>query len=273
MDLYLPIESAERQFKQILEEYFISVFDDRSLSSHGIDHHRRVWNYAKDILPIIENKTPFTIASLSTKLIITCYLHDIGMSVEKGIRHGKHSREICSRFINQCQLPLNNYEDVLEAIEYHDIKDYSASAGTNELLKILSVADDLDAFGFTGVFRYSEIYLLRGITPKEMGIIILKNADKRFENFKKQFQFSNKLFKKHQKRYNILKNFFFEYNTMALTYKFGGKYPSGYCGIIDIIANMIRNNSTPNEIFDEMRKHQKDPVIFSFLNGLKSELS
>ena len=32
---------------------------------------------------------------------------------------------------------------------------------------ILSVADDLDAFGFTGIYRYLEIYLTRGINPED----------------------------------------------------------------------------------------------------------
>jgi hypothetical protein len=41
MNLNGIIESAELQFKQILEEFFIAVYDEKSLSSHGIDHHRR----------------------------------------------------------------------------------------------------------------------------------------------------------------------------------------------------------------------------------------
>jgi hypothetical protein len=31
------------------------------------------------------------------------------------------------------------------------------------MLTILSVADDLDAFGYIGIYRYIEIYLERGI--------------------------------------------------------------------------------------------------------------
>ena len=47
------IESAEKQYKQILEGFFISVYDEKLLPSHGIDHHRRVWNYSKELLKII----------------------------------------------------------------------------------------------------------------------------------------------------------------------------------------------------------------------------
>ena len=41
-------------------------------------------------------------------------------------------------------------------------KNIPVASKPNELLTILSVADDLDAFGFSGIFRYSEIYLIRG---------------------------------------------------------------------------------------------------------------
>jgi len=50
MDLNGSIESAEKKYKQILEDFFISVYTEKHLSSHGIDHHRRVWNYAKDLI-------------------------------------------------------------------------------------------------------------------------------------------------------------------------------------------------------------------------------
>jgi len=50
MNLSRPIESAELKYKQILEDFFISIYDDNSLTSHGIDHHRRVWNYSKGLL-------------------------------------------------------------------------------------------------------------------------------------------------------------------------------------------------------------------------------
>jgi HD superfamily phosphodiesterase len=58
MNLTGTIESAERKFKQILEEFFIGAYDDRYLSSHGIDHHRRVWNYAKELLPLLADQKP-----------------------------------------------------------------------------------------------------------------------------------------------------------------------------------------------------------------------
>ena len=137
MNLTKTIESAENTFKQILEEFFISVFDEKSLSSHGIDHHRRVWYYAKELLPILAKQKPLPDAQLPSKLIIASYLHDIGMSIETGIRHGKYSRDICIQFLMQNNLLVDDYQEVLDAIENHDNKDYSGDFEVNDLLKIL----------------------------------------------------------------------------------------------------------------------------------------
>ena len=49
------------------------------------------------------------------------------------------------------------------------IKIHIQSHQRMNLLTILSVADDLDAFGFIGIYRYSEIYLTRGIDPEKIG--------------------------------------------------------------------------------------------------------
>ena len=101
-------------------------------------------------------------------------MHDIGMSVDPGVKHGKHSRNLCLQFLNKNNLPETDYRDALEAIEYHDNKDYISNSFKNYLLTVLSVSDDLDAFGITGIFRYSEIYLTRGIDPEKIGYLIRK---------------------------------------------------------------------------------------------------
>ena len=186
MNLTEAIESAEKQYKQILEDFFISCFNEKSLSSHGIDHHRRVWNYSKELLRLIPLDYSIKLSQLSSELIIACYLHDIGMSVDPGPKHGKHSRTLCLQFLVINNLPENDYHHVLEAIEYHDNKDYSGNESVNELLTILSVADDLDAFGCTGIFRYSEIYLTREIGFDNIGYMIRENARKRYENLIKK---------------------------------------------------------------------------------------
>jgi hypothetical protein len=272
MNLTVSIESAENTFRQILEDFFVSVYDEKGLFSHGIDHHRRVWSYASELLflPLRQyNSLPDCTPS---ELIIACYLHDIGMSAEPGPRHGAHSRELCLMFLDKNNLPEKEFKDVLEAIANHDRKEYASKTSRNDLLTVLSVADDLDAFGFTGIYRYSEIYLTRDISPSRTGYLILENAVRRFDNFEYIFGAQSPYVKDHRKRYEILNDFFIQYNKQADSYNFSGAVPEGYCGVIQLFIFMIRNKMTLPDLFDAAQKFNDDLIIGPFFKGLKSEL-
>ncbi len=271
MKLTVTIESAEHKFKPILEEFFISIFDENTLSSHGIDHHRRVWGYSKELFIIVARQKPPSFTHLLPKLIIASYLHDIGMSVETGIRHGKYSRDLCLQFLIRNNLLLNEFQDVLDAVENHDNKEYAGDSDVNDLLRILSVADDLDAFGFTGIYRYSEIYLMRGIEMTDLGILVKKNAAGRFANFVKEFGFEDDYILKHKKRYEILVKFFEEYNNQVKGYCFGGSTPSGYCGVIEMFTDILNNKIELSDISRDPDLYSTDQVICRYFKELGSE--
>ncbi len=273
MNLKGQIESAETQYKQILEDYFISVFNEKLLSSHGIDHHRRVWKYSKELLSVLREQNISPENKLPQKLIIAAYLHDIGMVIEPGARHGIHSSELCKRFFVLNNLPAEDYGDVLEAIEKHDLKDYRNDSIVHDLLTILSVADDLDAFGFTGIFRYSEIYLKRKTDPEDIGSFIMENAAKRFYHFIRNFEYYDKLIEKHKKRYLLLDDFFKEYNKQFLSYPWEAHHPSGYCGVIEILDGLLSDKKDLLEFLRAEEQNKYDPVIRWFFNGLEKELS
>jgi HD superfamily phosphodiesterase len=273
MNLTESIEFAELRFMQILEEFFIGIYDETFLPSHGIDHHRRVWNYSKELITLLPNQNINFVSDLPGKLIIASFLHDIGMSVETGVRHGIHSRDLCIRFLNQHNLSVNEYSDVLETIENHDRKDYTGDSHVSNLLNILSVADDLDAFGFIGIFRYSEIYLKREIDTGEIGTLIKENAGNRFNNYVKTFGSNNELVQKHKKRYLILDDFFNKYNSQVTLYHFGSSLPSGYCGVIEVLLEMIQKEILLRDLRVERLKYLHDPVICWFFEGLENELS
>ena len=272
MNLTASIESAELNFRQILEDFFFSVYDEKNLYSHGIDHHRRVWYYARELLFIPSCQQNAMPCCHPSELIIACYLHDTGMSVEPGLRHGKVSREMCRQFLQKNNLDEKDFKDVLDTIEYHDRKDYFAETVRNDLLNVLSVADDLDAFGFTGIYRYSEIYLTRGITPLRIGHLILENAKKRFDNFETIFGAETNYVQLHRKRYEILSSFFIHYNKQARSYDFMTEDIEGYCGVVQLFMLMLRNKMSLNDFFIEAKKYQDDVVIESYMDGLKSEL-
>jgi HD superfamily phosphodiesterase len=273
MNLTRLIESAENKYKQILEDFFISVYTEKYLSSHGIDHHRRVWGYSKEILKSETNKTVEQIPELASKLIIACYLHDIGMSVYPGEKHGNLSRKLCLQFLANNNLRENDFYDVLEAIEYHDNKDYNNIIHQDDLLTILSVSDDLDAFGCIGIFRYLEIYLTRGINPEKIGYMIRENARKRYDNFINAFGSADELVVKHWARYYLLDMFFTRYNDQLPFYQFGQNQPSGFCGVVEIIGNIMQNHLHLKDFYSEPKKHTNDPLILWYLIELEKEFS
>jgi HD superfamily phosphodiesterase len=273
MDRSEIIRSAENQYKQILEAFFISVYTEISLTSHGIDHHRRVWNYAKEFLKQIPSANSENTVQLSANLIISCYMHDIGMSVDPGPKHGKLSRKICIRFLNNHNLPKDDFQGALEAIENHDNKDYTADVRKNDLLTLLSVSDDLDAFGFIGIFRYTEIYLTRGIEPEKIGRLVRENAEKRFLNFLNSFGSYNALVERHTSRFKLLDEFFNNYNMQLASYQFGLSHPSGYCGVIELFDYMIKRRIELREIYLDTDKYLVDPTIRWYFTELKKEIS
>jgi HD superfamily phosphodiesterase len=212
MNLKQIIKSAEGKYLQILEEFFTEKWGKTLLYSHDIDHHRRVWHYAKELLTEIGKRESDRLAFSPDMLLIACYLHDLGMSVDPEVRHGIHSRELCKSFLLKNNLDESNYYDVLDAVEHHDDKEYKTQEfNNNEILKILAVSDDLDAFGYIGIYRYLEIYIARGIQPEIIGHEIRKNVLKRFQNFEVNFGNFQKLIERHRKRFLILDEFFSGY--------------------------------------------------------------
>jgi HD superfamily phosphodiesterase len=266
------IASSETKYKKKLEEFFGCIFDISFLPSHGIDHHRRVWHYAKEILDQLAYHDVEIDQTLTDKLIITCFLHDSGMAVDQGSRHGAEGRKICERFLSENNLYADEFSDVLHAIENHDNKDYTGINKPGELLTILSVADDLDAFGFIGIYRYLEIYIARKEQIKELGYLIIENSENRFQHFLRTYGFYNSLVGKHVKRYDIINSFFNSYNEQVSFYKFDNQLAIGYCGVAEIIMQMLRNNQLSPDI-KTLSSDYPDPVVQWFFGELNNELS
>ncbi|MCX6335227.1 MAG: HD domain-containing protein [Bacteroidia bacterium] len=201
------INKSEKIYLPTLEAFFTEKWGETKLWSHDLDHHRRVWNYAKELLQYID----ITDGPFIEKLLIACYLHDIGMATDPGEKHGIHSRKLCESFLEEKNISSTDYADLLEAIENHDNKEYTESSVENKLLLLLSVADDLDAFGYTGILRYADIYMQRGVSQGDLGRMVLENSEKRFLNFEKVFSGNPELIENHKKRFSLVQKFYVEY--------------------------------------------------------------
>ena len=263
------ILSAETKFISLLEEFFRKTWGSTPLYSHDIDHHRRVWKYCKELIVITEAEE-----TSADKLIIASYLHDIGMSTDPGFRHGSLSSELCRSFLSENDLDAVRFRDLLEAIEFHDEKEYKHKLSeSNPVLRILSASDDLDAFGYTGIYRYLEIYLTRGISRQEIGFRIRENASGRFGQFVSQFGHFPDMIEKHRKRYLILDDFMAEYNSNIHNRSTVQLIPPWKPMIVDIINDMIIEKKSPYEIRTICDRYPHSRHITEFADNLVSELN
>jgi HD superfamily phosphodiesterase len=275
MDLSSRIKSAERDLKKNLEDFFSFVFGSTILASHGLDHHRRVWNYAKGFILIPEIARSLKDEAFPPKLLIASYLHDLGMSVDPGPKHGAVSSRFCEEFLNNYKLPLNEYIDVREAIANHDNKDYSSHHEISKLLSILSVADDLDAFGYIGIYRYLEIYMTRKIPFEQLGLRIGENVKGRFENLLKNYGFLKPFADEQRLRYEKINSFFIDFNSQLQSgrYRPGVNKPSGNCGVAELVETAIEKKMTLHDLLALASLYDSDEYINLFFSGLKRELS
>jgi hypothetical protein len=220
----------------------------------------------------IADAYPLSDELFSDKLVIASYLHDTGMSVDPGFRHGIESRIICESFLEKMNLSKSEYTDLFDAVENHDNKEYATKNKPGDLLTVLSVADDLDAFGLIGVYRYLEIYLERKVPQEELGYRILKNSETRFLNFLGTYGSSKELVEKHSKRYEVISSFFNAYNEQIPFYNPGEPAPRGYSGITDIIHRKLYTCKRGNEI-NNLIIDSPDPLIQWFFTELNNEFA
>jgi len=209
------IKLAEDKWMPSIYAFLHSLYKDVHMPSHDVSHHERVWMYTKELLSYLNAVMPASMP-LVEQALVGCMFHDTGLIVDHSERHGHHSRVYCEQLLcANPQLILPNVEETLHAIEYHDDKSFKQSNGLEtggrlSLVDLVSSADDLDAFGRIGVYRYIEIYALRGIPVENIPAMVIPNLSNRFENFCCRFSNFPTLVEIHRDRYLETKRFFEE---------------------------------------------------------------
>jgi hypothetical protein len=202
------ISYATNTWESDILKFCSELYNGHWLPSHDIDHHNRVWKNARILASNFDIEKEFSPSQFFEQLIIACYFHDTGLLFEKGPKHGKKSRSICEKFLQLHHDKLRFYtNDLLMAIEHHDDKEYHNRENSDPsiLYQVLTLADDLDAFGAIGCYRYIEIYLMRNLLPAEIPLMIGENAEGRFRNFKSKLGSSRSLIVIIQEKFNILR--------------------------------------------------------------------
>lgn len=201
------IRYATDTWESDILKYCSEIFNGHWLPSHDIEHHRRVWGNACLIARNFDIEKESSPSHFFELLIIACYFHDTGLLFETGPKHGEESRRICEQFLYLHRDKVRfDTGDLLMAIEHHDDKEYNSPENMNPslLYQVLTLADDLDAFGAVGCYRYIEIYLMRNLSPAEIPFMIRKNAEGRFRNFKSKLDSNESLMVFIQENFNIL---------------------------------------------------------------------
>jgi HD superfamily phosphodiesterase len=202
------IKNAENKYRDLLVRECRNIFQDVHMPSHDHLHHARVWENASLLLSKLSDAGMVTDRVLAEKVIIASFFHDTGLTVNPGPDHGRESRYLCGRFLNNTDLPEKERNEILDAVEKHDDKDYTGSSDPATLAAILSVADDMDAFGAAGIERYIEIYSLRGIAEDKLPSMVISNVASRFRHLVSTYSIFPDLVESQRKRAEEVSEYF-----------------------------------------------------------------
>jgi HD superfamily phosphodiesterase len=283
-DFAYILAGTEKKWLKTLFNEIKREFTGHPLPSHDHTHHLRVWYFARDLLTALSAAGCHIDQSLVEKTLISVLFHDTGMTVTTEPSHGVGSRLICERYFNEKGgIDRSGLDEILEAVEMHDDKQYAEKMQGINTYTILTVADDLDAYGAIGVYRYYEIYLLRGMKEKEIPGKAIGNINTRFSFMVRAFGFLESFIRKHEERkkrtVSYFKQFHFasssappdlkSFECLNQLVKEAQQHRNGLDFLLKNGADPGTGNIKPdaliNEIKKELRSMQKE-----YLNIMKS---
>lgn len=172
------------------------------MPSHDHTHHLRVWVYCKRLLKYASQYGHSFSDDFIEALLAAALFHDIGLSHITDERHGPEGAKLFKTHIApNLDIQFNLFNEVVEAIQMHDLKSPSSLNEAFDLASILTICDNLDAFGYIGAYRYAEIYLIRGIASDEISPRSLSNIEKRFSGFELHYAQLFEFYEEQKQRY------------------------------------------------------------------------
>ncbi|QKG80165.1 HD domain-containing protein [Tenuifilum thalassicum] len=213
-ELLNQIHAVEQKHISRIIDHLSKLYENVSLPSHDLNHHIRVWLHCRGLL-IELHKAGLEITSQTIEnSLISSLFHDTGLTRTLDEKHGAEGAKLCDKYLSiNKDISDSCKEEILNAITLHDdksVKNRSVKSPYEMLnLELLvSTADDLDALGYIGVFRYIEIYLKRGIPMEEMPRKVIVNLRNRFTNFLNAYSSLAKYSIRQKKRYKDTMDFF-----------------------------------------------------------------
>ncbi len=239
----------------------------------------RVWKTCKHLLLELEKNDSVADAGLVEALLLASCFHDAGMAFDSGEKHGKLGSGIFSNFIQETTGPEPFlFDDIKDAIALHDSKDRSLykdlqAGGPPGLLSLLSMADDLDALGRVGIYRYTEIYLKRGVPLEMLGINILANVRKRYKNICESSAAFPHLSAFYLTEFQVIEDFFNLYNQQLMLVSDPAYTIWGELGVIHHIRKFsIEGRIRPEDFSNQGSLSTSGDLVISFFKKLHYEL-
>lgn len=273
------IQRAEEKWldKSIL--FVSALFKTVFLPSHDVAHHLRTWRHAKVILTELSELNKSVDFSIVEAVFLASMFHDTGMVDSRSAEHGANSKKHYLDFIQEqnAELPLL-HADIIRAIELHDHKDeylfipFSYKEAP-DILTLISIADDLDALGIIGIYRYAEIYLHRGVTPKNLGMEILENVSIRFNHLSKASTLLPGFINQARNTYREIINFFDEYNQQCLIETNLEATFNGHVGVVNYIRQFSVDGDIPPEHFlDTLSNFKVGKFVLNYFETLENAI-
>jgi hypothetical protein len=189
-------------------------------------------------------------------------------------------REICEAYFQENVLkPPPRFDEILIAIEQHDIKEGKTSVGfppdrSPGILDIVTVADDLEALGIIGIYRYIEIYLKRKTDLNDLGMRILRNASARYRNIEESCSNYPPLISEYRPQYAELVSFFDNYNQQLMVEQQARKVFHGHLGVANYIRTLsVEGETGPEDYLKKTGTSNAGTIVTEYFSALNNELS
>jgi HD superfamily phosphodiesterase len=273
------ISVAEDHWLEKLKIFLEVLFKDTFLPSHDYSHHLRTWKAAKEILLEIAEFNVQLSDEFVEAVLLASLFHDTGIIETRGIKHGEKGKNIYLKYIAEnCQKEPAMHSKIASAIEMHDQKTENLFIPFHwdkipDLLTLVSIADDMDAMGTIGIYRYAEIYLHRSTPMKSLGMVLLENISTRYNNFSKASSLVPSLLRKTKPRYQEVISFYDNFNQQLLTETDPLKVFYGHIGIVNYIRDFsIVGKIHPVNFPSALENFEVSKYIMNYFIRLKEQL-
>lgn len=269
------IHESEKRYLSKGVEIVSNIFNGVYLPSHDLYHHLRVWLYCRGLL-IELHKLDIPIPDrLIDQALLASLFHDTGLSQNTGEKHGATGAMLFHKYSNLLpSLTVESIDAISHAIELHDNKSLKQNHSTTpedmtRLDRLISTADDLDAWGTMGVFRYIEIYLKRKISPNELPRKVITNLKNRFTNFALSYSPLLQFVNRQRIRYQDTLDFF---TMLDADMTNSNRSAESAYAIVEFINDSVVNREVSFETLFELAKTSFNASYpLCFFNKLRNE--